>query len=128
MLGLSALVYGLIDGGHAGFGSLPVLLALTVAVVALLAFVLVQSRIRHPMMPLDLFRASGFRLALPVGFAFMVGNYGNVFVISLFLQQELGLSPLHAGLVFLPSAFFAIRSSGLATGFGPSSFSFQPSL
>jgi DHA2 family methylenomycin A resistance protein-like MFS transporter len=67
------------------------------------------------MMPLDLFRARGFRLALPVGFAFMVGNHGNVFVVSLFLQQELGLSPLHAGLVFLPSAFFAIAAN-LASG------------
>jgi MFS transporter, DHA2 family, methylenomycin A resistance protein len=67
------------------------------------------------MMPLDLFRAHGFRLALPVGFAFMVGNYGNVFVLSLYLQQHLGLSPLHAGLVFLPSAFFAIAGN-LASG------------
>lgn len=115
VIGLSALVYGLIDGGHAGFGSLPVLAALTVAVLALVGFVLVQSRVRHPMMPLDLFHARGFRLALPVGFAFMVGNYGNVFVISLFLQQELRLSPLHAGLVFLPSAFFAIAAN-LASG------------
>ena len=64
-------------------------MALTVAVVALVGFVLVQARVRHPMMPLDLFQARGFRLALPVGFAFMVGNYGNVFVVSLFLQQEL---------------------------------------
>jgi DHA2 family methylenomycin A resistance protein-like MFS transporter len=67
------------------------------------------------MMPLDLFHARGFRLALPVGFAFMVGNYGNVFVVSLFLHQGLGLSPLHAGLVFLPSAFFAIVAN-LASG------------
>jgi DHA2 family methylenomycin A resistance protein-like MFS transporter len=35
------------------------------------------------MMPLALFRSHGFRLALPVGFAFMVGNDGNVFVISI---------------------------------------------
>jgi DHA2 family methylenomycin A resistance protein-like MFS transporter len=45
----------------------------------------------------------------------MVGNYGNVFVVSLYLQQQLGLSPLHAGLVFLPSAFFAIAGN-LASG------------
>jgi DHA2 family methylenomycin A resistance protein-like MFS transporter len=115
VVGLSTLVYGLIEGGHAGFGTVPVVVALTVAVAALVGFVWVQSRGRHPMMPLDLFRARGFRLALPVGFAFMVGNYGNVFVVSLFLQQELGLSPLHAGLVFLPSAFFAIAAN-LASG------------
>lgn len=115
VVGLSTLVYGLIDGGHVGFGSPFVVLALAIAVVALTAFVIVQSRVAHPMMPLDLFHAHGFRLALPVGFAFMVGNYGNVFVVSLYLQQRLGLSPLHAGLVFLPSAFFAIAGN-LASG------------
>ncbi len=45
----------------------------------------------------------------------MVGNYGNVFVVSLYLQQHLGLAPLRAGLVFLPSAFFAIAGN-LASG------------
>ncbi|MBP2416864.1 MFS transporter [Microlunatus capsulatus] len=115
VVGLSTLVYGLIDGGHAGFGSPPVVAALTVAVLALAGFVLVQARVRHPMVPLDLFRARGVRLALPVGFAFMVGNYGHVFVVSLFLQQELGLSPLRAGLVFLPAAVFAIVAN-LASG------------
>ncbi len=115
VIGLSTLIYGLIAGGHAGFGSIRVVVALTVAVVALVGFVVVQSRVRHPMMPLDLFQARGFRLALPVGFAFMVGNYGNVFVVSLFLQQQLHLSPLRAGLVFLPSAFFAIAAN-LASG------------
>lgn len=115
VVGLSTLVYGLIDGGHAGFTSPLVLLALAVAVLALTGFVLVQSRVAHPMMPLDLFRAHGFRLALPVGFAFMVGNFGNVFVVSIYLQQHLGLSPWHAGLVFLPSAFFAIAGN-LASG------------
>lgn len=38
----------------------------------------------------------------------MVGNFGSVFVLSLYLQQHLGLSPLAAGLVFLPSAAFSI--------------------
>lgn len=115
VVGLAALVYGLIDGGHAGFASPPVVVGLATAVITLTAFVIVQSRVAHPMMPLDLFTAHGFRLALPVGFAFMVGNYGNVFVVSLYLQQQLGLSPLHAGLVFLPSAFFAIAGN-LASG------------
>ena len=100
VVGLAALVYGLIDGGHAGFGSGPVVLALAVAVMSLAGFVVVQSRVRHPMMPLDLFHAHGFRIALPVGFAFMVGSFDNVFVIALYLQQHLGLSPLRAGLVF----------------------------
>jgi len=120
---LSALVYGLIQGGHAGFTAPPVLAALLIAVAGVAAFLIVQARVQHPMMPLALFHAHGLRVALPVGFAFMVGNYGNVFVVSLYLQQHLGLSPLHAGLVFVPSAVFAIAgnlaSGHLTNRFGP---------
>jgi DHA2 family methylenomycin A resistance protein-like MFS transporter len=115
VIALATLVYGLIEGGHLGFATPTVMGALGLSALALAAFVRTQARGRHPMMPLDLFHAQGFRLALPVGFAFMVGNYGNVFVVSLFLQQHLGLTPLHAGLVFLPSAFFAIAGN-LASG------------
>ena len=118
---LTGLVYGLIEGGHAG--NTPVVVAaLAVAVVGLAAFVVVQAKGSHPMVPLSLFGARGFRIALPVGFAFMVANFGNVFVVSLYLQQHLGLRPLAAGLLFLPSAVFAIAgnlSSGLvANRFG----------
>jgi MFS transporter, DHA2 family, methylenomycin A resistance protein len=112
---LSALVYGLIEGGHAGFATPVVLGSLVVAGTGLAAFLLVQSRVAHPMMPLGLFHAPGFRIASGVGFAFMVGNYGNVFVVSLYLQQHLGLTPLAAGFAFLPSACFAIVGN-LASG------------
>jgi DHA2 family methylenomycin A resistance protein-like MFS transporter len=60
------------------------------------------------MMPLELFSPAGMRIALLVGFAFMVGWFGTVFLGSLFLQQHLGLTPLLAGLAFLPSALFAV--------------------
>ncbi|ROP74516.1 MFS transporter [Curtobacterium sp. PhB115] len=122
LLALGGLVFGLIEGGATGFGSWPVVLALTVAAGALVGFLVVEARGRHPMMPLDLFRSSGVRIALGVGFAFMVGNFGSVFVLSLFLQQHLGLPPLAAGLVFLPSAAFSIVgnivSGSLANRFG----------
>ena len=123
VVALSALTFGLIDGGHAGFGAPRVVAVLALAFLAVAGFVAVQARVRHPMMPLDLFRSTGFRIALSVGFTFMVGNYGNVFVTSLLLQQHLGLSPLRAGLAFLPSAFFAIvgnlASGSITNRFGP---------
>jgi DHA2 family methylenomycin A resistance protein-like MFS transporter len=123
IVALAGLVYGLIEGGHSGFTSPAVIFTLVVAAAAIAAFVIVQACGDHPMMPLGLFRSKGFRIALSVGFAFMVGNYGNVFTTSLFLQQYLGLSPLHAGLVYIPSAIFAITGN-LASGpitnrFGP---------
>jgi DHA2 family methylenomycin A resistance protein-like MFS transporter len=108
VVALTALMYGLITGGTDGFGSIPVTAALLLAAVGIAGFLLIQARGRHPMMPLGLFRSSGMRISLSVGFAFMVGHFGTVFVLSLFLQQHLGLTPLQAGLAFLPSAAFSI--------------------
>ena len=108
IVALAGLIYGLIHGGSVGFGSASVIAVLVVAVGSLVGFLVVQARVRHPMMPLGLFGSAGMRVALSVGFAFMVGWYGTVFVGSLFLQQRLGLSPLLAGLAFVPSALFAV--------------------
>jgi DHA2 family methylenomycin A resistance protein-like MFS transporter len=122
LVALGALMYGLIEGGAAGFTEPVVVTALVVAVVGVVAFLVVQSRSRHPMMPLELFRSREMRISLGVGFAFMVGNFGSVFVVSLYLQQHLGLSPLLAGLAFLPSAAFAVAgnivSGRLSNSFG----------
>lgn len=123
IVALSALVFGLIEGGSLGFGTPLVIGSLILAVLSIAAFLLIQARGTHPMMPLDLFRSSGMRISLAVGFAFMVCNFGTVFVLSLFLQQYLGLSPLLAGLVFLPSAALSIvgnlLSGSLANRFSP---------
>ena len=120
---LAALMYGLIEGGVLGFGTATVVLALLVAVTGLGGFVAVESRARHPMMPLGLFRPPGMRVALLVGFSFMAGWFGTVFFASLFLQQHLELTPLAAGLVFLPAAAAAMAgnlSSGAITNrWGP---------
>jgi DHA2 family methylenomycin A resistance protein-like MFS transporter len=108
VVALTSLTYGLIHGGSVGFSSPSVIVILVIAVGSLVGFVAVQARGRHPMMPLELFDSAGMRIALLVGFAFMVGWFGIVFLCSLFLQQQLGLSPLLAGLAFLLSALFAV--------------------
>lgn len=108
LLALGGLVYGLIEGGAQGFGTPVVIASFLLSAVSLVVFVRVQARAAHPMMPLPLFRPRGMRIALLVGFAFMIGNFGTVFVNSLYLQQHLGLAPLAAGLIFLPSAAFSI--------------------
>jgi len=109
--GLVALVYGLIDGGEHSFGRLLVIAAFAVAAASLAGFVAVQARAAHPMMPLSLFRPRGMRIALFGGFTFIVGWYGTVFLASLYLQRHLGLSPLLAGLAFLPSAMVSLAGN-----------------
>src|SRR4051794_12057492 len=105
---LAGLTFGLIEGGAHGFDTAWVIVTLLVAVASLVAFVAVEARVAHPMMPLELFGPAGMRIALSIGFAFMVGWYGTVFVGSLYLQQQLSLPPLLAGLAFLPSALFSV--------------------
>jgi MFS transporter, DHA2 family, methylenomycin A resistance protein len=108
VLTLAGLTFGLIQGGAHGFGSLLVIITLVIALASLVGFVIIESRVAHPMMPLEQFSSTGMRIALSIGFAFMVGWYGTVFICSLYLQQQLGLPPLLAGLAFLPSALFAV--------------------
>jgi MFS transporter, DHA2 family, methylenomycin A resistance protein len=99
---MGALAYAAIEAGAAGLTAPRVMAAFAVAVVALVAFVLVQARGAHPMVPADLVRSRTVRVAVVVGFAFVVGYYGLPFVESLFLQQVRGLSSLATGAVFLP--------------------------
>jgi len=123
IVGLSALMYGLIEGGALGFATPIVVMSLAVAVLGLVGFVAVEARVRHPMMPLALFRPAGMRVALAVGFSFMAGWFGTVFFVSLYLQQHLGLTPLDAGLVFLPAAAAAmagnLTSGAITNRWGP---------
>jgi DHA2 family methylenomycin A resistance protein-like MFS transporter len=123
VLGMGALTYGLIEGGAEGFGAPSVLFALAVAVAALTTFLVVQVRGSHPMVPLDLFRSRPVAVSVSVGFAFMVGFYGLVFLLSLYFQEQRGLSPLATGLAFLPmtalSIFVNPASARIAERFGP---------
>ncbi len=66
------------------------------------------------MVPLDLFRSRPVVIALVVGFAFMGGYYGMVFVFSLYYQQKQGLTPLGTGLAFLPMTLLIALTSVVA--------------
>jgi EmrB/QacA subfamily drug resistance transporter len=102
VLAMAGLTYGAIEAGAAGFAAPRVMAAFAVTVVALAAFVAVQACGAYPMAPLDLFRSRTVAVPVAVGFAFIVGYYGLPFVMSLYLQQLRGLSPLGTGVTFLP--------------------------
>ncbi|MDN0085228.1 MFS transporter [Crenobacter sp. SG2305] len=102
IVAMGALTYGAIEAGELGFTALPVLVALGNVVVALVLFVLSQKHGEHPMIPPGLFQSVNARIAVVVGFTFMVGYFGLPFVLSLYLQQYRGLSAFATGSVFLP--------------------------
>jgi DHA2 family methylenomycin A resistance protein-like MFS transporter len=102
ILAMAGLTFGVIEAGESGFAAPQVVAALVIAAISIVAFVVIQSRAAHPMVPPDLFRARNAALSVLIGFAFMVGYYGLPFVMSLDLQQERGLTALGTGIVFLP--------------------------
>ncbi|OZG69260.1 MFS transporter [Bifidobacterium eulemuris] len=104
LLALGGVVGGLIEGGELGFVSPTVIGLLAFGLAALAAFLFVERRATHPMMPLHLLRSYDMRVSLAIGLAFMISWYGTVFLCTSLLQNEYGLSPLVCGLIFVPSA------------------------
>jgi DHA2 family methylenomycin A resistance protein-like MFS transporter len=123
VMGMGALIYGLIEGGAEGFAAPSVLAALAVAFVSLVAFFVAQVRGAHPIVPLGLFRSRPVAVSVAGGFSFTVGFYGLVFLLSLYLQEVRGLSPLATGLAFMPmtalTAFVVLVAPRIAARFGP---------
>lgn len=122
ILGMGALTYGLIEGGADGFTAPQVVGTLAVSVVTLVAFLLAEARVVHPMLPLELFRSRAVTISVAGGFTFTVGFYGLVFLYSLYLQQLRGLSPLATGLTFMPmtalTAVVTLLAPRVAARFG----------
>ncbi len=114
-LGLSALVYGLIESSRVGFGHPAVLSALVGAVFLLGIFLWREARIPHPMLPLDLFRSPTFAGANLLTLLLYGALGGALFFLPLNLIQVQGYSPAAAGAAILPLIliiFFLSRWSG----------------
>ncbi len=121
--GLLLLVYALSGAEGAGFASPRTLGGLVLALILLAAFLLAECRVRNPLVPLGIFRSRALAGA-NLGAFVVIGAYGAVFLIlSLHMQQVLGLSALTTGLAFLPMAIAVAAASSfvgplLVTRFG----------
>jgi MFS transporter, DHA2 family, methylenomycin A resistance protein len=111
---LTLLTLGLIEGGSSGWTSPLALIGLIGFVPALLGFIAVERRTRHPMLPLSLFSSRTFSGATFVGLAINLGFYGQLFAMSLYFQRVRGFSALETGLALLPEGVFVALSSVLS--------------
>jgi hypothetical protein len=122
-LGLVGLTYGFISAPELGFGDPLVASALLGGLIALVAFVIVEARSDHPMLPLQLFRSRTFSganlLTLFLYGALSVG----MFFVSLTMLQAQNYSQSLAGLAFTPFAILisvlSRLTGGLADRYGP---------
>jgi DHA2 family methylenomycin A resistance protein-like MFS transporter len=101
-LALAALTAALIQSGSGGWGSPTVLAGFAVATACLVGFVWIERRKQVPMLPLSLFSSREFSGGTAIGLCINLGMYGELFVLSLYLQQSRGYSPWLAGVALLP--------------------------
>jgi EmrB/QacA subfamily drug resistance transporter len=102
-LGVSALLIGIMEAGRVGrWSGLDVLLPLGVALVTLGAFIVVERRVREPIVPLRLFRHRMVVAASLNGFLSGMAMFGAISFVPLYLQSVSGLSATAAGFVLTP--------------------------
>ena len=116
--GLFLLVLALLRGNEDGWTSTVILAELTGAAVALVGFVLIELRVREPMLPMRLFRDATFTGAQIAAFAISASFFAIFLYATLYLQQILGLSAIEAGLVYLPGTMLLLIVSAATAQLG----------
>ncbi len=120
------VVWGLVRGNNAGWGSAEVVASIAAGLTLLAAFVAWQARARTPMLPLVLFRSRAFSAGNGAIFLTFAALFSAVFFLAQFLQTALGYGPLGAGLRLLPwtaTLFFVAPVAGaLVDRFGERPF------
>jgi EmrB/QacA subfamily drug resistance transporter len=101
---LGSLTYGIIEGPSYGWGSARILAFFSVTVIAVIAFLLYESRREEPLVDLRFFRSLPFSGATLTAVSAMSALGGFLFLITLYLQDVRGYRPLFAGLFLLPMA------------------------
>lgn len=113
-LGISGLALGMVSASDVGFGAPGTLIGLAVGLACLAAFVLVERRSAHPLVPLGVFRRKPVITANLV----MLLTGGTLTSLFFFLpqyqQDVLGMSPLSAGMTQIPIALMIIVGSVVA--------------
>ena len=99
---LGALVYGLVESSRLGFGHPAVAISLITGFVLLILFILLETRVRNPMVPLDLFRSRTFTGANLLTLLLYAALGGTLFFLPLNLIQVQHYSPTAAGAALLP--------------------------
>jgi EmrB/QacA subfamily drug resistance transporter len=112
--GLFSLVLALLRGNDWGWGSGRTVGLLVGAVALLCAFVLVELRQRSPMLDVPLFGTPAFTGAQVVAFSISSSMFAMFLYLVLYLQDVLHLSPLQAGLRFLPLSLLAFVTAPIA--------------
>jgi EmrB/QacA subfamily drug resistance transporter len=107
-LGLALLVFGLSRGNEVGWGSVGALAPLIAAVVFLAAFLWWEKTTAEPLMPLGLFRSAPVQAGALAAFVHYAAVIALLFFAPLYMQNNLGYTPLESGLAIMPMGLIVI--------------------
>jgi EmrB/QacA subfamily drug resistance transporter len=111
---LLLLVFGLTQANDVGWDSAQTIGVLLASAVLMAAFLVIESRNRHALMPLGFFRRRTPTGANIVGFGLGTVVFSMFFLLSLYQQEVLGFSALETGVGYLAVALTAVVASGAA--------------
>ena len=112
---LMVAVYAIVNGNEVGWTTTRTLGLLAVAGALLAMFLVIESRVEEPLVPLGLFRLRNLAVSNVVGVLWAAAMFAWFFLSALYLQLVLGYSPLEVGLAFLPgNLIMAVFSLGLS--------------
>ena len=125
--GLGLLVYAMVKASQEGWGTTGTMVRLVIAVALLLAFVAIEMRTKHPLLPFSIFRLRTLRAANIAGVLTGMSLFSMFLFISFYMQYVLGYSAIKTGIAYLPLCVAIIASaagaSALVTRVG-----FKPAL
>src|SRR3954454_3070870 len=125
--GLSLLAYALLDASSSGWGSTKIVSLLALSVVLIGAFVAIELRSQAPLVPFRIFRRRTLTGANVSGLLLGASLFSMFYFTSLYMQQVLGYSAIHAGLSYVPLSLTIFIAAGLG-GQLVTRFGFKPIL
>ena len=112
---LMLAIYSIVNGNEAGWGSPQTLGLFALAAALFAAFLVIEAKVRVPLMPLGLFRSRNLAVANIIGVLWAAAMFAWFFLSALYLQLVLGYSPFQVGLAFVPTnLIMAACSLGLS--------------
>jgi MFS transporter, DHA2 family, multidrug resistance protein len=103
---LTSLLLALSSGNSAwntgGWTSTYILSCFAISAISLVAFLIVETMVQHPLIEIGLFKNYDFALSNIALMLFGFGMFGSTFLLPIYLQNSLGYTPLQSGMVFLP--------------------------
>ena len=112
---LMVAVYAVVHGNEAGWTSAQTLVQLGIAIALLIAFLVIESHVSHPLMPLRMFALRNVATANVVGVLWAAALFAWFFISALYMQRLLNYNAMQVGLAFLPAnVIMATFSLGLS--------------